>query len=97
MRPYFSPVLACLRHLNHAKGPVHWLELGLGIMLLAALTGCVGYVEGGYVGPVVVPGPDLFFWGGGYEGGHEVHAYSHRGYESRAVARPFRGGEGRWR
>ena len=42
---------------------------GLGVALLAALTGCVGYVDGGYYGgsAVVVPGPDVYFYGGGYE------------------------------
>jgi hypothetical protein len=66
---------------------------GLGMALLAALTGCVGYVDGGYYGgPVVVPGPDVYFYGGGYERGHDVRVYSHRGFESRAVAHP--GGHG---
>jgi hypothetical protein len=69
----------------------------LGISLLAALTGCVGYVGGGYDGAVVVPGPDVYFWGGGYERGRDVHDYSHRGFESRAVAHPGGGGGGRKR
>ena len=73
------------------------LKLGVGIAILAASAGCVGYVEGGYGGPVVLPGPELFFWGGEYEGGHEAHAYSHRGFESRAVAHPFRREEERRR
>ena len=64
---------------------------GLGIALLAALTGCVGYVDGGYYGgAVVVPGPDVYFWGGDYDRGRDVHVYSHRGVESRAVAHPAR-------
>ena|ERR1035437_3676409 len=64
---------------------------GLGMALLATLTGCVGYVDGGYYGgPVVVPGPDVYFYGGGYERGHDVRAYSHRGVESRTVAHPAR-------
>ncbi|MCX6923799.1 MAG: hypothetical protein NT154_11420 [Verrucomicrobia bacterium] len=64
---------------------------GLGIALLAAFTGCVGYVDGGYYGgPVVVPGPSVYFWGGDYDRGHDVRVYSHRGYESRAVV--HRGG-----
>jgi hypothetical protein len=66
---------------------------GLGVALLAALTGCVGYVdggyvEGGYVGAVVVPEP--LFIGGAYERGRDVRVYSHRGVESRAVAHPVR-------
>ena len=51
--------------------------------MLMALTGCVGYVRGGYGGAVVVPGPDLYFFGGSYERGHDVHDYSRRGFESR--------------
>jgi hypothetical protein len=68
-----------------------------GITLLAALTGCVGYVGGGYGGTVVVPGPDLVLFGGGYDRGRDVHDYSHRGAESRAVAHPGGGGGGRKR
>ena len=66
------------------------INIGLGIALLAALTGCVGYVDGGYGGEVVAPGPDVYFFGGGYERGRDVREYSHRGYESRAVAHPAR-------
>ena len=66
------------------------INIGLGIALLAALTGCVGYVDGGYGGEVVAPGPDVYFFGGGYERGRDVHDYSHRGVVSRAVAHPAR-------
>jgi len=69
------------------------IKIGLGTVLLAALTGCVGYVDGGYYGgPVVVPGPDVYFYGGGYERGRDVHVYSQRGFTSRAVAHPSRSG-----
>ena len=61
-----------------------------GIALLAVLTGCVGYVGGGYGGPVVVPGPSVYFWGGDYDRGRDVHVYSQRGYQSRAAV--HRGG-----
>ncbi len=55
--------------------------------LVLTITGCVGYVDGGYVGPVVVdPEPDVFIFGGGYERGHDVHGWSHRGGESRGEA-----------
>jgi hypothetical protein len=65
------------------------IKIGLGIALLAALTGCVGYVDGGYYGgPAVVSGPDVYFWGGGYDRGRDVHVYSQRGVTSRAVAHP---------
>jgi hypothetical protein len=34
------------------------IKIGLGLALLSALTGYVGYVDGGYYGgPVVLPGP----------------------------------------
>ena len=79
--------------MNHAKGPVDQIKIGLGIVLLAALTGCVGYVDGGYYGgSAVVPGPSVYFWGGDYDRGRDVRVYSHRGVESRAVAHPVRGG-----
>ena len=63
---------------------VDHIKLGLSIALLAGATGCVGYVDGGYRGAVVVPGPpDVYFYGGGYEHRHEVRGYSERGYQSR--------------
>ena len=69
------------------------IKIGFGIALLAVLTGCVGYVDGGYYGgPVVVPGPSVYFWGGDYDRGRDVRVYSHRGFESRAVVHPGRGG-----
>ncbi|MGD1086298.1 MAG: hypothetical protein ABSA47_16300, partial [Verrucomicrobiota bacterium] len=71
------------------------LKIGLGIAALAALTGCVGYVGGGYGGTVFVPGPEVGFYGGGvYERGPDVHAFSQRGSASRAVAHPAGGGGG---
>ena len=62
----------------------NWFALFSGTAAVAALTGCVGYVDGGYVGgAVVAPDPDVVVFGGAYERGHDVHAYSHRGSESR--------------
>ena len=82
--------------MNKANGPVDRIKIGLGIVLLATLTGCVGYVDGGYGGAVVVAGPDVYVFGGGYyDRGRDVHAYSHRGAVSRAVAHPGGGGGGR--
>jgi len=69
--------------MNQLRGPVDRIKIGLGIALVVIVTGCVGYVGGGYGGAVVVPAPDVYFWGGGYERGYDVHAYSHRGYDSR--------------
>jgi hypothetical protein len=76
---------------NH-KFTLSDLRIGLGIALLAVLTGCVGGyvgVDGGYVGTVVV---DPLFGGGIYDRGRDVHDYSHRGAVSRAVAHPAGGG-----
>ena len=78
--------------MNKTNSPVDLIKIGLGIALLAALTGCVGFVGGGYGGEVVVPGPDLFLFGGGYDRGRDVHGYSDRGSVSRAAAHPSGGG-----
>jgi hypothetical protein len=76
--------------MKNSHGAVDRIKIGLGIGLLAVLTGCGGaYVEGGYGGVAVVPGPDTYLfggWGGGYERGGEVRGYSQRGYVSRSVA-----------
>jgi hypothetical protein len=61
-------------------------KIGLGAALVVAVTGCVGYVDGDGGGSVVVAGPDVGFYGGVYDRGRDVHAYSHRGAVSRAVA-----------
>ena len=78
--------------MNKTNSPVDLIKIGLGIALLVALTGCVGWVGGGYGGEVVVPGPDLFLFGGGYDRGRDVHGYSQRGSVSRAAAHPSGGG-----
>ena len=78
--------------MNKANGPTDRITMALGIALVTAttLTGCLGWVGGGgdYGGEVVVPEPDLVIFGGGYDPGRDVHDYSHRGFESRAVAHP---------
>lgn len=83
--------------MHKPNSAVDLIKVGLGIALLAAVTGCVGYVDGGYGATVVVPGPpDVVFYGGPYyERGRDVHEYSHRGFESRAVAHPGGGRGGR--
>jgi hypothetical protein len=73
--------------MNHSNRQMERIKAGLGIALLTALTGCVGYVDGGG-GVVAVPGPDVVVFGGGYDRGRDVHAYSQRGAVSRAVAHP---------
>ena len=61
-----------------------WFALVLGTALVATLTGCAAYVDGGYTGgAVVAPDPDVVVFGGVYERGRDVHAYSHRGSVSR--------------
>jgi len=80
--------------MNKTNDPVNLIKIGLGIALLAALTGCVGFVGGGYGGEVVVPGPDLFLFGGDYDRGRDVHGYSDRGSVSRAAAHSGGGGHG---
>jgi hypothetical protein len=74
--------------MNKANGTVDRIKIVLGVVLLATLMGCVGYVDGGYNGAVVVAEPDVYVFGGGYERGRDVHAYSQRGVQSRAVAHP---------
>jgi hypothetical protein len=86
--------------MNKANGLLDRITMALGIALLAAtaFTGCLGVIgdDGGYYGgEVVVPGPDLYLFGGGYDRGRDVHGYSHRGSESRGAAHPAgRGGGG---
>jgi hypothetical protein len=70
------------------------IRLGIGMAvalpLIGSLTGCLGYVDGGYGGYGDYggydegPGPDLFLFGGGYDRGRDEQAYSHRGSASRA-------------
>jgi len=77
--------------------PVSGLTLGLSLAGLLALTGCVGYVDGGYDGggAVVVGAPDVYLFGGGYyDHGRDVHGYSHRGAVSRGGGGGHDGGHG---
>jgi len=55
--------------MTKVNGPVDRIKIGLEIVLLAALTGCVGFVGGGYGGAVVVPEPNVYFWGGDHDRG----------------------------
>lgn len=76
--------------LNFAKSLVGRIKIGLAIVVLTALTGCIGFVggDGGYVGGGWW-GDDGGWWGGGgrgYDRGHDVHVYSDRGAASRGVA-----------
>jgi hypothetical protein len=80
--------------MNKTTSRVDRIKLGLGIVLVVVSAGCIVPVGGGYGGPVIVPGPDLFLFGGGYDRGHDVHAYSQRGFDSRAAAHGGGGGHG---
>jgi len=83
--------------MNKANCLVNRIKIALGITLVAALTtsltGCVGYVDGGYGGYGDNggyyggdPGPDVYLFGGNYDRGRDVQAYSQRGSESRGAA-----------
>jgi hypothetical protein len=72
----------CMKKINSWLGGI---KIGLGTALLVTLLGCVGYVDGGG-GAVVVPGPDVTIFGGGFDRGHAVRDYSHRGAVSRGFA-----------
>ena len=91
-----SPFLRSAQRIGSVKKAnrlVGRVKIALGTALLGASMGCVGYVDGGYGGgAVVVAEPDVYLFGGGYDRGRDVHAYSHRGGESRAVAHPSGGG-----
>jgi hypothetical protein len=80
--------------MNRTNILVDRMKVGAGLALLVAVTGCVGFVGGGYGGEVVVPGPDLFLFGGGYDRGRDVQGYSQRGFASRTAAHPGGGGHG---
>ena len=72
--------------MKKSSHPARRLKLGLGIALLAFVSGCVGYVDPGY-GPVVVrPWYGGWFYDGFYDGGTSWHDYGHRGFESRGIA-----------
>jgi anaerobic selenocysteine-containing dehydrogenase len=76
------------------KWKADWIKVGAGVALLVALTGCVGYVGGGYGGDVVVGGPVVVggVWDAGFVGRDVAHGYSRRGAASRGFAH---GGGGR--
>ncbi len=80
--------------MKKANGRLDMLKIGLGIALLATMTGCVGVVGEGYGGDVGVAEPDVFLFGGGFDRGRDVHGYSNRGGASRAVAHSGGGGHG---
>ena len=82
----FSEGNVRMKKANALLDPV---KIGFGVALLALLAilnGCVGYVDGGYGGAVVVaPVPNVVVFDSGYERGPVVHTYSQRGVASRAV------------
>jgi hypothetical protein len=72
------------------------VKVGLAVVFLAVLTGCVGYADG-YGGAVVAPGPDVDvgIFGGFHDRGPDIHAFHDRGFRSRGVAHPGFGGRRR--
>jgi hypothetical protein len=80
---------------SKARGLAGRIKIGLGIALLTAMTGCVGWVggDGNYGAAVVAPEPDFYFFGD-YGWGRGWHGYSHRGFESRGAAHFGGGGHG---
>lgn len=77
-----------LVRMNKTKLLVHLVIIGLGVVLLTALTGCIGWVGGGGDGYYDDGGSWGGWWGGGggYDRGRDVHAYSARGAASRGAA-----------
>ena len=65
------------------NGAAVGIRIALGMLVLVGLTGCIGVVDGRGHGAVFVPGPEVTFYGGGYEHGHEDRDYGRRGGESR--------------
>ncbi len=69
---------------------------------IGCLSGCLGYVDGGYGGygdyggygnyGGYDNGPDLYLFGGDYDRGRDVQQYSHRGSASRASVHTGGGG-----
>ena len=80
--------------LNLTSRLVDRIKIGLAIVMLTGLTGCIGFVGGdGYYGDGGYVGGwwwgDGGWWGGGgrgYDRGHDVHGYSARGAASRGAA-----------
>ena len=73
-----------LARLNTLNVQANRIKIGLAIVMLTALTGCIGVVcDGGYYGDGYVRGG---WWGGGYDRGRDVHFYSARGGASRGGA-----------
>ena len=87
---------------RQVKGPAGQISRTFGILaimiVVESLKGCVGYVDGGYGGYGDSggydegPGPDLYLFGGDYDRGRDVQAYSHRGSMSRGTVHAGGGG-----
>lgn len=75
--------------MNQPNVLVNRIKLGLGIVVLATLTGCIGWVgDGGgdYGGGGWWGGPDTVVFVGGHDRGRDVRGYSDRGAASRGAA-----------
>jgi hypothetical protein len=82
--------------MNKTNCHVKRIRIKLLMVVLAALTGCAGFVGEGYYGTaVIVPEPDQYIFGGVYYDGRDAHNYSHRGHESRRAAHSSKEREGK--
>jgi hypothetical protein len=79
---------------NILKVLANRIKTGLAVVMLTALTGCIGFVGGGDYGGGGWWWDDGGWWGsgGGYDRGHDVHDYSARGAASRGAAHGGGGG-----
>ena len=78
--------------MNKTKYLMNPIKMGLVMGLLTTLIGCVVVGGGGYYRDGYYDDGGIFLFGGGHDGGREVHEYSHRGFESRGEAHPGGGG-----
>ena len=73
--------------MSKASASINQIKLGFGILLVATLSGCATYVEPDYGVYDYYegwwPDADVYVFGGPYERGPYVYAYSHRGWGSR--------------
>jgi len=89
--------------MSQATGFLSNVKFVVVIALLAVLTsfvtGCAGYVDGGYgdysgYDGYYDGGPDIYLFGDGYGRGRDAQYYSHRGAESRGFGHSGGGGFG---
>jgi hypothetical protein len=67
--------------MNVKNGLAGWIKAGLLLLAVGMMAGCVGYVDDGYRGGVVVG--TGYYYGPDYYYGRSAYGYSQRGYYSR--------------